>query len=77
MSSSSSVRPIRTLLLTLVFSPDGVSTANLLTELGDGLARRDHKLSVVTTTPHYNVDPDAAAAQPLRKGWAGLLYRTR
>lgn len=64
---------MRTLLLTLVFAPDGVSTATILTELAARLTSRGHDVSVVTTTPHYNRDPDALAAQPMRSRAGGLL----
>jgi colanic acid biosynthesis glycosyl transferase WcaI len=64
----------RVLVLSLVFPPDGVSTAVILGELSADLKRAGHDVSVVTTTPHYNRDPAAEARQPLTKAWAGLLY---
>jgi colanic acid biosynthesis glycosyl transferase WcaI len=64
------------LLLTLVFAPDGVSTAVLMTELAAELKQLGHELTVLTTTPHYNVEPEARARQPLRKRWGGLLYES-
>lgn len=63
----------RILLLTLVFAPDGVSTSVLLTELALELQRRGHQVEVLTTTPHYNVDAEARARQPLTVRWRGLL----
>ena len=63
----------RILLHTLVFAPDGVSTAYLMTDLARQLQRRGHQVTVLTTTPHYNVLPDALAAQPMRRRWGGLL----
>jgi colanic acid biosynthesis glycosyl transferase WcaI len=66
----------RVLLLTLVFAPDGVSTAVLMTELALELKRLGHEVTVLTTTPHYNVEPEARARQPLRKRWGGLLYES-
>jgi len=62
------------LLLTLVFAPDGVSTAVLMTELALELQTLGHQVTVLTTTPHYNVEPEARARQPLTRRWGGLLY---
>jgi colanic acid biosynthesis glycosyl transferase WcaI len=64
---------MRVLLLSLVFAPDGVSTAALMTELARELMRRGHQVTVVTTTPHYNRDPEARARQPLVRRWGGLI----
>jgi colanic acid biosynthesis glycosyl transferase WcaI len=64
------------LLLTLVFAPDGVSTAQLMTELAQELQAHGHELTVLTTTPHYNVEPEARARQPLRPHWGHWLQRS-
>jgi colanic acid biosynthesis glycosyl transferase WcaI len=66
----------RILLLTLVFAPDGVSTSVLMTELALELQSLGHQVTVLTTTPHYNVEPEARARQPLTRQWGGLLYRS-
>jgi len=66
----------RVLVLSLVFAPDGVSTAQLMSELAVDLHRAGHQLSVVTTQPHYNRDMVAEAAQPMTRRWAGLLFRS-
>lgn len=66
----------RILLLTLVFAPDGVSTAVLMTELALELQRLGHDVTVLTTTPHYNLDEEARARQPMRRHWGGLLYES-
>jgi putative colanic acid biosynthesis glycosyltransferase WcaI len=62
----------RVLLHSLVFSPDGVSTAYLMTDLARELKRLGHDVSVLTTTPHYNLDSAAAARQPLHRRALGL-----
>src|SRR5437763_15866437 len=62
----------RVLLHSLVFSPDGVSTAYLMTDLARELKRLGHEVSVLTTTPHYNVDSAAQARQPLQRRGFGL-----
>lgn len=66
----------RVLVLTLVFPPDGVSTALILGELSADLRRAGHDVSVITTAPHYNRDEAAEARQPLSRRWGGLLYRS-
>lgn len=64
----------RILLHSLVFAPDGVSTAVLMSELAVELAGRGHTVTVLTTTPHYNVDEDARSRQPLQRAWGGFVY---
>jgi len=66
----------RVLLLTLVFSPDGVSTAAIMSELAAQLRSLGHEIVVCTTTPHYNRDPDALSAQPLHPRWGRLLQES-
>ncbi len=63
-------------LLTLVFPPDNVSTAQLMADLAEDLAARGHRVTVFTTLPHYNPDKVAGAAQPMRRRWAGLLHES-
>ena len=63
-------------MLSLVFSPDGVSTAQLMTELATDIARAGWSVDVITTRPHYNRDPVAEAAQPLTTVWPGLLWKS-
>ena len=67
----------RVLLHSLVFSPDGVSTAYIMTELAVELRKLGHAVSVLTTTPHYNLDERVAAQQPLRRRAWGLWYESR
>src|SRR5258705_12823063 len=67
----------RVLILTLVFSPDGVSTSTLVSELAAELQGKGHALSVITTVPHYNLEPEARTQQPLTVRWKGLFYRSR
>ena len=63
-------------LLSLVFRPDNVSTAHVMADLCADLTRAGHRVTVFTTTPHYNRDPGAEAAQPLRRFWGRLLQRS-
>lgn len=63
----------RVLVLSLLFPPDGVSTARLMGEVADDLHRRGHDVTILTTTPHYNVDVEAQARQSLRRRWGRFL----
>jgi colanic acid biosynthesis glycosyl transferase WcaI len=64
------------LVLTLVFPPDGVSTAVIVGDLCADLKAAGHDVTVVTTVPHYNRDVEAEAHQPLVRTWGPLLYRS-
>lgn len=64
------------LVLTLVFRPDGVSTGVIMGEVSADLSAAGHNVTVVTTVPHYNRDPEAEARQPLVRMWGPLLYRS-
>ncbi|HEX3159060.1 MAG TPA: glycosyltransferase family 4 protein [Gemmatimonadaceae bacterium] len=66
----------RILLHSLVFAPDGVSTAYLMTDLARQLRRLGHQVTVLTTTPHYNTTPESLARQPMAPMWSGLLARS-
>lgn len=66
----------RVLIISLVFAPDGVSTAQLMADLCVDLVRAGHPIDVLTTQPHYNRDVVAEASQPLHRRWAGLLYES-
>ena len=52
-------RAERVLVLTLVFPPESVSTAQLFGELVEDLVRQGRHVTVVTTKPHYH--PETAA----------------
>lgn len=66
----------RVLLHSLVFSPEANSTSYLMTDLARQLERLGHSVTVLTTTPHNNLEPGATARQPMRTVWPGLLYRS-
>jgi colanic acid biosynthesis glycosyl transferase WcaI len=66
----------RVLIHTLVFSPDGVSTAYLMSDLARQLKAAGHDVTVLTTTPHYNAEPLAIARQPITPVWGRLLGRS-
>ena len=56
----------RVLILSVVFPPDGVSTAQLVGEIATDLAGHGHDVTVLTSQPHYNRDPVAREQQPIR-----------
>ncbi|WP_300901427.1 glycosyltransferase family 4 protein [uncultured Bacteroides sp.] len=58
------------LIHSLIFSPDGVSTAYLYNDIALKFQENGYKVVVLTTTPHYNVVESQLAMQPLRwKVW--------
>ena len=60
----------RILIHTLIFSPDGVSTAYLYNDIALQLRNCGYEVVVLTTTPHYNIVPEQVEKQPLRwKVW--------
>lgn len=60
----------RVLIHTLIFSPDGVSTAYLYNDIALRLQERGYEVVVLTTTPHFNIVPEQVAQQPMRwKVW--------
>ena len=64
----------RVLIYSLVFSPDGVSTAYLYNDLVLGFKSKGYDVSVLTSTPHYNPTKESLEKQPLQKKFFGLLY---
>jgi colanic acid biosynthesis glycosyl transferase WcaI len=64
------------LILSLVFPPDSVSTAEIMGDLALELRARGHRVTVLTTVPHYNRDPEAERRQPMQRVWGPLLRRS-
>ena len=60
----------RVLIHSLIFSPDGVSTAYLYNDIALRLQQRGYDVVVLTTTPHFNIVPEQVEKQPMRwKVW--------
>lgn len=60
----------RVLIHSLIFSPDGVSTAYLYNDISLKLQKRGYEVVVLTTTPHFNIVPEHIEKQPMRwKVW--------
>ncbi|MBM4331152.1 MAG: glycosyltransferase family 4 protein [Deltaproteobacteria bacterium] len=64
------------LILSLVFRPDNVSTAQIMGDLALDLNARGHTVFVITTVPHYNEDAEALLHQPLHTYLGKLLQRS-
>lgn len=60
----------RVLIHSLIFSPDGVSTAYLYNDIALKLKEQGYDVIVLTATPHFNLVPEQLAEQPLHwKVW--------
>ncbi|MDP2420254.1 glycosyltransferase family 4 protein [Sediminibacterium sp.] len=64
----------KVLIHSIVFSPDGVSTAYLYNDIALGLVDSGFDVVVLTTTPHYNLIESELSKQPLSKKIFGLYY---
>ena len=64
----------RVLIHSIVFSPDGVSTAYLYNDIALGLVENGFDVVVLTTTPHYNLIKSELDKQPISKKIFGLYY---
>ena len=70
------MRGKKILIHSIVFSPDGVSTAYLYNDIAIGFKNAGYEVVVLTTTPHYNLIESALLKQPLSKSWFGLYYES-
>ena len=66
----------RVLIHSIVFSPDGVSTAYLYNDIALGLVENGFDIVVLTTTPHYNLIDSALTKQPLKSKLFGIFYES-
>jgi hypothetical protein len=66
----------RVLIHSLVFSPDGVSTAYLYNDIALGLIENGFEVVVLTTTPHYNLIESELVKQPIGKKLFGLYFQS-
>ena len=62
----------RVLIHSIVFSPDGVSTAYLYNDIALGLLKNGFEVLVLTTSPHYNIIDSELLKQPISKKLFGL-----
>lgn len=66
----------KVLIHSIVFSPDGVSTAYLYNDIAKGLIDAGLDVVVLTTTPHYNLVDSVVSSQNLSKEFFGLYSRS-
>ena len=66
----------RVVILSLVFPPDSVSTAQIMGELAVELKKLGHEVRILTTTPHYHRDIEAESKQPLSLHWGIFLRKS-
>ena len=70
------MRKKRVLIHSLVFNPDGVSTAYLYGDIAKSLKDKGFDVVVLTTTPHYNKVESQIQKQPLKWKIWGLLKKS-
>lgn len=71
------MRKKKILIHSIVFSPDGVSTAYLYNDIAKGFKENGYDVVVLTTTPHYNVIKDDLLKQPLYSKFLGVYFESQ
>lgn len=64
------------LIHSLIFSPDGVSTAYLYNDIALAFQKKGYEVVVLSTTPHFNVVKEQLAEQPMKWGAWGLFKKS-
>ncbi|MHB1055698.1 MAG: glycosyltransferase [Thermoleophilia bacterium] len=64
----------KVLIHSMIFAPDGVSTAYLYSDLASKLKELGHSITVLTTTPHFNVLETEMRRQPMTRERGNWLY---
>lgn len=64
------------LIHSLIFSPDGVSTAYLYNDIALAFKKAGYEVVVLSTTPHFNVVEDQLEEQPMKWGCWGLFKKS-
>lgn len=64
------------LIHSLIFSPDGVSTAYLYNDIALAFQKKDFEVVVLSTTPHFNVVKEQLVEQPMKWGVWGLFKKS-
>lgn len=64
------------LIHSLIFSPDGVSTAYLYNDIALAFKKSGYDVVVLSTTPHFNVVPEQLNKQPMKWGIWGLYKKS-
>lgn len=69
-------KKLKVLIHSIVFNPDGVSTAYLYGDIARALKKDGFDVTVLTTTPHYNKVPSQIEKQPTRWKVRGFLKQS-
>lgn len=64
------------LIHSLIFSPDGVSTAYLYNDIALAFKHAGYDVVVLSTTPHFNIVTDQITNQPMKWGIWGLYKKS-
>lgn len=64
------------LIHSLIFSPDGVSTAYLYNDIAQAFKYAGYEVVVLSTTPHFNVLKEQLAEQPMKWGCWGIFKKS-
>lgn len=64
------------LIHSLIFSPDGVSTAYLYNDIALRFQEEGYEVVVLTTTPHYNLVEEQVKEQPLKWKLLGICKKS-
>ena len=67
---------MKVLILSLIFSPDNVSTAQIWAGIAEDLRKVGHDVRVLTTTPHFHRDASMEAKQSLRSVFGRLVQKS-
>lgn len=70
------IRKKKILIHTLIFSPDGVSTAYLYNDIALAFKKAGYDVVVLSTTPHFNAVEEQLAEQPMKWGVWGLYKKS-
>ena len=54
-----------------------MSTAYLYNDIAQGFQKNNYEVTVLTTTPHYNLIQEALDKQPLRKRFLGIVFTSK
>ena len=69
-------RKKKILIHSLIFNPDGVSTAYLYNDIALTFKRAGYDVVVLSTTPHFNVVPEQLKKQPIKWGVWGICKKS-
>lgn len=67
---------MKILIHSLIFSPDGVSTAYLYNDIALAFKKAGYDVVVLSTTPHFNVVTEQMEKQPMKCGVWGLYKKS-